>query len=119
MNNFVTSYHSKKSTQNNGVNNVFFQPKLAINQPNDIYEQEADAMADKVMRMPDNESKQLSFFKPAISSLQRKCEHCEEEEKMQLKELSEEETTPGNELQNYEEMYKRIRFNLSPFRMAR
>lgn len=34
------------------------QPKLPINQPNDIYEQEADAMADKVMRMTNNESMQ-------------------------------------------------------------
>jgi len=30
------------------------QPKLKIGQPNDKYEQEADAMADKVMRMPDD-----------------------------------------------------------------
>ena len=33
---------------------LFFQPKLTINPPNDIYEQEADAMADKVMRIPTN-----------------------------------------------------------------
>jgi len=31
------------------------QPKLTINQTNDIYEQDADAMADKVMRMPDQQ----------------------------------------------------------------
>lgn len=29
------------------INNIFFQPKLTINQPNDIYEHETDAMADK------------------------------------------------------------------------
>src|SRR5215469_3993777 len=29
----------------------FLQPKLTINQPGDIYEQEADRMADVVMRM--------------------------------------------------------------------
>ncbi len=63
----------------------FFQPKLTINQPNDIYEQEADAIADKVMRMPSNKNEN-TFFKPAnISSLQRKCTHCEEEEKLQMK----------------------------------
>jgi len=62
-------------------NPPFFQPKLTINQPNDIYEQEADAMADKVMRMPSNKNAN-TFFKPAaISSIQRKCDHCEEEEK--------------------------------------
>ncbi|MEW6417504.1 MAG: hypothetical protein AB1480_05205 [Nitrospirota bacterium] len=29
------------------------QPKLTIGQPNDIYEQEADRIADQVMQMPD------------------------------------------------------------------
>ncbi len=29
------------------------QPKLTIGQPNDIYEQEADRVADQVMRMPE------------------------------------------------------------------
>jgi peptide methionine sulfoxide reductase MsrB len=68
---------------------IFFQPKLTINQPNDIYEKEADAMADKVMRMTGNENSHQPFFKPAVSSIQRKCAHCEEEEKkMQRKEKS-------------------------------
>lgn len=49
---------------------VFFQPKLSVNQPNDRYEQEADAMADRVMRMSQPDS-----------AIQRKCAHCEEEEK--------------------------------------
>src|SRR5271169_6498038 len=40
---------------------------LAVNQPGDIYEQEADSMADEIMRMPSTE-------------LHRKCTHCEEEE---------------------------------------
>jgi hypothetical protein len=57
------------------------QPKLSINQPNDIYEQEADAMADKVMRMPDVSKNDILFFKPSVSTIQRKCAHCEEEEK--------------------------------------
>ena len=47
------------------VKALFFQPKLAINPPDDHYEREADATADRVMRMP----------------VQRKCKHCEEEEK--------------------------------------
>jgi len=57
------------------------QPKLTINQPNDIYEQEADAMADKVMRMTDPSINDNLFFKPSVSDIQRKCDHCEEEEK--------------------------------------
>jgi len=32
----------------------FLQAKLSIGQPDDIYEQEADRVADEVMRMPDN-----------------------------------------------------------------
>ena len=61
----------------NDRNGPFFQPKLAVNQPNDVFEQEADAVADKVMRMPDTTDKK--FFSPPI--VQRKCSHCEEEEK--------------------------------------
>jgi len=33
---------------------VAIQPKLEINSPGDKYEEEADAMAEKVMRMKDN-----------------------------------------------------------------
>ncbi len=54
-------------------NGLFFQPKLSINQPNDVYEQEADAVADKVMCMPANRQ---SFFTP----IQRKCSDCEKED---------------------------------------
>ena len=43
--------------------NFFFQPKLSINQPGDMYEQEADAVADKVMRMQDP-SPEKKFFSP-------------------------------------------------------
>src|SRR6185437_6815 len=63
----------------------FFQPKLTINAPGDEYEQEADRMAEQVMRMPINND---AFFKPkplSISGLQRKCHECEEEEKLQRK----------------------------------
>jgi len=47
---------------------AFGQPKLSINQPNDVYEQEADAVADKVMRMADNSAQSNFFFRPSISS---------------------------------------------------
>ncbi|MDQ6661310.1 MAG: hypothetical protein M3Z24_10135, partial [Chloroflexota bacterium] len=77
-----SSYAQKKQSP---FFNPFIQPKLAINQPNDIYEKEADAMAEKVMRMAVNENER-TFFKPAnISSIRRKCSHCEEEEKLQMK----------------------------------
>src|SRR5690606_17771889 len=61
------SKRTPKSANNGGV---FFQPKLTVNQPNDRYEQEADAMADRVMRT-----------KAPSNVVQRKCQHCEEEEK--------------------------------------
>jgi len=58
----------------------FVQAKLTVNEPGDMYEQEADAMADRVMRMSSTET-----VKPVTGligkSLQRKCAHCEEEEK--------------------------------------
>src|SRR5947209_20232496 len=83
----------------------FFSPviqtKLTINQHNDIYEQEADAMADKVMRMPDPSMNDHLFFKPSVSALQRQCAHCEEEKKMQRKEINTEETTADKGLEHY------------------
>ncbi len=47
------------------------QPKLTVNQPGDRYEQEADRVADRVMRMPAGEA------------LQRMCSACEEEQEVQ------------------------------------
>ena len=54
----------------------FVQAKLSIGQPGDKYEQEADAVADQVMRMPQSEN-----------PIQRKCEDCEEEA-LQMKPLA-------------------------------
>ena len=51
------------------------QAKLAIGQPNDKYEQEADRVADQVMALPD-------------SKLQRQLENEEEEETLQTKSLA-------------------------------
>jgi hypothetical protein len=73
---------------NDPRNNLGIQPKLQINQPGDQYEQEADAMADKVMRMSDNDVAQNSY-KTSTATIQRKCAECEkedEEKKVQRKE---------------------------------
>jgi len=67
---FSSNKISKPVSEKANTNGVFFQPKLKVNQPNDTYEQEADAMADRVMRMP-----------APHDTIQRKCKHCEEEEK--------------------------------------
>jgi hypothetical protein len=65
------------------------QPKLTINQAGDQYEQEADRVADHVMRMP--EPADAPAIDPAPreeSRIQRKCSGCEDEEKLQRKEVS-------------------------------
>ena len=89
--------------------NPFIQSKLSINSPNDQYEKEADTVADRVMRMetPFIQKKQDNnlFFMHApisITPVQRKCDHCEEEEKkVQRKEMNGDETTAENNLENY------------------
>ena len=57
------------------------QTKLTVNQPGDRYEQEADRVAEQVMRMPDPATipEGNSNFS-ARDKIQRKCTHCEEEE---------------------------------------
>lgn len=73
-----------KPVMPHGKAKPFVQAKLTVNEPGDIYEQEADAMADRVMRMSSNE-----IAKPVTGligkSLQRKCAHCEEEEEKRRK----------------------------------
>jgi len=77
----------------------FIQTKLTVNTPGDQYEQEADAMADKVMRM------KSPFLPPTRSDgfhIQRKCAACEEEDKhVHRKENTATETQGNDELSNY------------------
>ncbi len=86
-------------TKSNGVSQTFFRPttiqaKLTIGQPNDKYEQEADAMADKViqrMSVTDMTAKKEPAVqaKPIMATItpfvQTKCAACEQEEKIQEK----------------------------------
>jgi outer membrane protein OmpA-like peptidoglycan-associated protein len=62
---------------------VTIQPKLTIGGADDHYEREANATADKVMRMTGHD---IVSPKPAPIEIQRKCKACEEEEKLQRKE---------------------------------
>ena len=48
------------------------QAKLTVNQPGDIYEQEADRVAEQVMRMPDPGAHTSPMF-GAVPGVQRKC----------------------------------------------
>lgn len=66
------------------------QAKLAVNQPGDRYEQEADRIADRVMRMPANrrEDDDHILTSTAPTMTQRKCASCEEEEEKKLQRKS-------------------------------
>ena len=61
---------------NRAVQHLFasgaIQAKLTVGRPDDSYEQEADRVADAVMRMPEPQ-------------VQRQCAECEEEERLQTK----------------------------------
>ena len=94
----ATSYQPRNTPIFQTANKTFFQPKLSINQANDSYEQEANAMAEKVVR-PDG--KENSFFKPATNPIQRKCEACEEGEMLQRKESSGQINGASSEVSSY------------------
>src|SRR5262245_24496196 len=56
------------------------QAKLSISTPGDHFEQEADRVADTVMRMSaPGENVATSISQPQISRIQRKCAACEKE----------------------------------------
>lgn len=95
--------HPNEPAASKAPGTAFFQPKLSINQPDDMYEQEADAVADTVMRMAGPSSSRINtFFTPAITPLQRKCAHCEEEEKKaQRKENGSEQVSALTHTENY------------------
>ncbi len=63
------------------------QCKLTVGAVNDPLEQEADAMADRVLRMPSAEMP-VKNQAAAAAGIQRKCAACEEEEQVQRKPLS-------------------------------
>ncbi len=57
---------------------VAIQPKLTINTPDDEYEQEADAVAEKIMRVPD--SRKVPVTISPVGIIHRKCSVCGKEE---------------------------------------
>lgn len=64
------------------------QARLKISTPGDLYEQEADRVAEQVMRMSAQPAHQESIQAAPARSLQRKCAACEEDEAhLQKKEL--------------------------------
>jgi hypothetical protein len=67
------------------ANQILIQAKLSIGTIDDPMEHEADAIADRVMRMP--EPSFSAAYAGGDQAVQRKCSHCEEEEKAQRKPL--------------------------------
>ena len=91
---FTTEKHLHSQTNtDNAYQRTFFgpqtiQPELKIGQPNDKYEQEADAMADQVMRMQSNGGPMASSDmeeETLAPKIQTKCAACEEKEKISTK----------------------------------
>ena len=72
--------HSKRTAQ---TRSPAIQAKLTISQPGDAHEQEADRVADAVMRMPATEAIDQSTVASTTSpaKVQRLCTECEEEQK--------------------------------------
>jgi len=64
------------------------QAKLTIDKPNDKYEQEADRMADRVMKMPEP-GRSLVNDHPPLFQKKSVCPECPEKEKIQTKPLAE------------------------------
>jgi len=103
MNEFSTISRQLTNQKSTSFFKAVIQPKLTIHRPNDIYEQEADTVAEKVMRMPDSKAEPL-FFQPkplSLTPVQRKCAACENEEKIQRKEDEEEEPVQLKPIKDY------------------
>jgi hypothetical protein len=79
---------------------AFFRSRLPVNMPNNAHEQEADGMASRVMRMA-SYGNENTFFRSASTTVQRKCQQCEDEEKLHRKESSDTETQGSHELDSY------------------
>ena len=82
----ASTYPSKVDSNDNNSEiqqPVFYKNKLIIRPAEDLLENEADSMADKVMRMEMPEP--INLFSPGIN-INRKCAQCEEEEKIKKKE---------------------------------
>jgi hypothetical protein len=109
-----SSFFTPQNTPFFKAPNTAVQTKLTIGQPNDKYEQEADAMADKVVQRLSEpktdaankrgatiQAKPITPVNSVITPLhvQTKCAACEQEEKVLQKKEVEEKDLPKNKLQ--------------------
>jgi|GEM_PF-3245585 len=69
------------------------QAKLKISEPGDVHEQEADQIADQVMRMPDPSVAERRTINggASVPEIRRLCDECEEEKAMRMTAHGEEE----------------------------
>src|SRR3981081_2487283 len=81
-NELLERFRQVQRTVGNKALGHLIQAKLEISQPGDVPEQEADRVADQVMRMPDLRSapNALAIHELRAAPLQRKCDQCKEEE---------------------------------------
>lgn len=103
MNDRCESCHAKELAGSQGVGGapspglggsaegVRIQPKLTVGPAHDSYEQEADRVADQVMRMPDSGAPGPTAEKDSAPVIQRMCTDCEEEEMQRQMDGEEEE----------------------------
>jgi len=89
------SFFSKKNTSGPSVpQERFFSPNLAFGHPNDKYEKEADAMADRVVN---------HMHETPPSQVQAKCAECEKEENSVRQRIQEDQTVQPKDLKQEEE----------------
>src|SRR5882724_205955 len=88
--------HLQQSIGNRAVGRLI-QAKLKISRAGDAYEQEADRVADQVMRMPDPATTYEAGLshQPEVPQIQRLCTDCEEEEAMRKTAEEEEDEKPA------------------------
>lgn len=79
------STHTKPLHRKESLQSPFFQPKLTVAPANDKYEQEADSVADKVVKAGEVKNVQTSV---TPVDLQRKCSACDEDDHVHRKEKS-------------------------------
>jgi len=91
---FLTTYHPNSINNHVQAQKPFFQPKLTINRPGDKYEQEANAMAEKVVQREQEHTQVPSVEASRTLTkgvLARKCTECEKESSVQRNVMPEEE----------------------------
>jgi hypothetical protein len=78
------------SIKHHSIVKGIIQPKLKIGAPNDKYEQEADRVADQVMRMPTPDQSSPIYSSPisSINNIHRKCAGCASEDDLLQKKSS-------------------------------